>query len=135
MQRLVSQFGSQFYSEERIKLFYNEVSSLDAASWRAIVDRFIAEFRHAPILPEIREAISLEREKRWATEKRQHQKDAEDFFHTRYSNGEKGHIAETIKNRIMDKMDDSRWEKFMSDLERSAEPTSNQWIAPTPQVQ
>lgn len=121
LQRLTSQFGQTNYSEERVRLIFQEVSSLEVGQWKNIVDRLIAESRFPPLLPDIREAMSLEREKKWRHEKAQHQKDAEEFFVSAISNDEKTIMAQTIKDRMFNRIDDAQWEKFLADLNRATD--------------
>ena len=119
LQKLTNQFGAHVYSEDRVRLIFREVSFLPVSSWEKIVDKFLAESRIAPLLPEIREAIAIQREKLYAEEKARHQKDAEEFFASSLSNDEKSYLSETIKARMFNQVDDARWEKFLSDLNRA----------------
>jgi hypothetical protein len=80
MARLVAQFGSQAYSTERLKLFYRELQGTDVRVWERVVDTLLGEARYAPMLPEIREHVSRERERIHAREKLEHKRDSEDTW-------------------------------------------------------
>jgi hypothetical protein len=69
MDRLASNFRNA-YSPARQELIAKEVKDLSAPWWKRTVDRFIGEFRQAPLLPEIREAIAGERERLWDLQKK-----------------------------------------------------------------
>ena len=67
--RLAKQFSSAF-SEERVKLIWREVGQLSDEWFETLVDRFIGDLRQAPLLPDFREAASIERDRLWEIEKK-----------------------------------------------------------------
>jgi hypothetical protein len=69
MDRLISQFGKSAYSPARIELIAAEVKHMPGSWWKRTVDRFLGEFRQAPLMPEVREAIAKERERGWDAQK------------------------------------------------------------------
>jgi hypothetical protein len=62
MDRLSRTFRAA-YSEERTLLFYQTVRNMSVAWWKQTVDYWIGEFRHAPLMPELKEAVARERER------------------------------------------------------------------------
>jgi len=69
MVRLASTFGKAAYSDERIKLIFKAVERFSAAWWESAVDSMIAYSRQAPLMTEIGELISREREREWDKKK------------------------------------------------------------------
>ncbi len=63
MNRLVSQFGKGAYSTERSAVIWREVQHQSPEWWERTVNKFLGECRQAPLLPEIREALSRDRER------------------------------------------------------------------------
>jgi hypothetical protein len=71
MTRLTAAYGKSVYSEERAKLIWRAVESLSSAWWEKTVDEFIAYCRQAPLMDQIREKVSEERERIWGRQKHQ----------------------------------------------------------------
>lgn len=123
IQRLVSNFGRTAYSPERAILIWKEVSNLSSEWLENTVDRFIGEFRQAPLIQDFREAIAEERERIWKTEKRQHEKDAKDFWESSYHSDEIATICQTIRARMNGNLSDSDYSNFqamLKDVSKSA---------------
>lgn len=112
MNRLAGQFGAQAYGAERAKLIWEAVGTLNVASWKRIVDRLIGECDRAPLLPKMREMIAEEREHEWATEKREHSRDAQEGW-SRLSRGELHNVMETMRRRLMGGMKDDEYASFV----------------------
>lgn len=75
--RLVETYGKEAYATERCKLIWREVRDFDAAWWEQTVDHFIGDCRFPPLMPEIREKASFERERIYRTEKAAYRKQAD----------------------------------------------------------
>jgi hypothetical protein len=116
MNRLCTQFGKTAYSTERAALIWREVQHLDGAWWGKTVDRLLGECRQPPLLPEIREFISREREKTWMGEKKQGAEDAQNFFKTKFLPEDKKVICQTIIDRLRHKVPDNIWDNFLNGL-------------------
>ena len=95
MGRLIQQYGVASYSEARIKVIANEVKDFDVKWWRKAVDKFLGECRYAPLIPDIREAAALERERMYYTRKQEQSKQAEEFMDS-YSKETKRTICKEI---------------------------------------
>jgi hypothetical protein len=67
--RLTEQFGKGAYGTERAHIIWKAVKDLPDAWMEGVVDRFIGESRHAPLLPEFREEIAKERERNRSRER------------------------------------------------------------------
>lgn len=120
MNRLVTTFGKNAYGEERVKLIYRTVKDFDLGWWSKTVDDFIGYFRQPPLLTEVAEKASAERERRWADEKKQHAQDAKDFWEGTYHSDEIKGICMTIRSRIEGRVNDHDWGKFMNLLNAQA---------------
>lgn len=62
MSRLVEQWKGS-YSDARQRLIAQEVKHMPAGWWKRAVDSLLSECRQAPLLPEIRELMAIERER------------------------------------------------------------------------
>lgn len=71
MGRLIEQFGKGAYSQARVEIIWRSVRDMDAHWWSMQVDRFLGECRQAPLVPEIRDAVLLERNRAWQAKKQQ----------------------------------------------------------------
>lgn len=123
MNRLMEQFGKGNYSTERCKILWKEVQEYDATWFAGVIDKFIGESRHPPLMPDFREEISRERERLWRIEKRQHSEDAKSFFDCKFDNTEKSTICKTIIARMQGKVSDADYAKFVEVLESASKPT------------
>lgn len=119
MNRLVAQFGKTTYSSERTAMILREVRGIGAEQWEAIVDRFLGESRHAPLMPEIREAIAYVRERSWTNEKRENENDARRFAR-QFPMEEIGMICKGITERIRGEMDDQAFGNTLKILQGAA---------------
>ena len=81
--------------------------------WERFVDRALGECTQAPLMPAIREAMSIERERMRQRERSQERQDAEDFWSGRLMPEEKKQIVQTIKRRIMGQISNADYEAFM----------------------
>lgn len=113
LNRLSSAFGKNIYSDERSRLIWREVNTMSAAWWERFVDKAIGDSTHAPLLPQIRESLSLERERTRERERAQEKQDADDFWSGRLMPEEKKQIVHMIKRRIMGQVSDADYEAFM----------------------
>jgi len=109
MSRLVANFGDRNYSDERIKLFWREAEPLDITMWKRIVEKFIAECRYAPLLPELREAISVEREYQHEVNKRKYRQEAEEFMWGKLADDEISFAVSGIVKRMKNEMSEEDW--------------------------
>lgn len=119
MNRLVVQFGKGAYSQERVTLFWRELQSLSGEWWGRTVDSFLGECRQAPLMPEVREAASRERERIRQIQKQQESREAERFMSS-YGPEDVSMIAGTIKARIHGEVNEETWKDFRSGLESVA---------------
>lgn len=125
MNRLITQFGKSSYSTERIKLICREVRGLSALWFEKLVDQFIGECRHAPLLPEFREEIAKERERIHRIEKDSHAKDAEEFFDGIYMPEDKKTICQYIQKRLRGEISDADFEVFIKHLNHAGKGISH----------
>lgn len=63
MARLVEQFKGS-YSQARTELIWREVRDQSPGWWKKAVDTLLGDCRQAPLLPEVRTLVGVEREKR-----------------------------------------------------------------------
>lgn len=119
--RLIRVYGEPAYKTERTQLIWREMSSLPADSFCRVVDFLIAECRQPPMLKEFREAVSIEREKLHAKEKKDHTKDSWEFWkgsgQATASNEEQVWVFQAIRMRIKREMPDNDWSAFMKLIE------------------
>jgi hypothetical protein len=113
LNRLAQQFGKNAYGDERAKLIWREVNTMSAAWWERFVDKAIGYSMTPPLLPQIQESLSLERERTRERERAQEKQDAEDFWSGRLMPEEKKQIVHMIKRRIMGQVSDADYEAFM----------------------
>jgi hypothetical protein len=91
MDRLVDCFGAKNYPLSRLELIQGEVRGVGAQTWKRVVDKLIGECAFAPLLPQIREALAVERERAHNYERIERQREAE----TAWQSGEE--IRENMK--------------------------------------
>jgi hypothetical protein len=70
------------YGTERCKLIWKEVKDFDGMWWERTVDQLIGDFLKPPMLPEIREKASIERERVYRTNKERQRREAEGFYNS-----------------------------------------------------
>jgi len=116
MDKVSAQFGAQHYSPERLKLIYREVAWLSVEGWQRVCEYLIGESRFAPTLSEIREQIIKEREKIHEAEKREHRRDANEFWEA-VSGEDSEFFFGNIKKRIQGTMSDSDFDLYMRALQ------------------
>ncbi len=115
MTRLVNQFGSNSYSSERLKIFFRELHGVDVRVWERVVDTLLAESRFAPMLSDIREQVSKERERLAQMQKVEHRRDAEEFW-TALNQDEAEFVFKNLKRRISGEMGEQDFEAFQNIL-------------------
>lgn len=113
MSRLAETFPNA-YRDERRKLIWREVYQLPAQVWAKVVDYLIGDSRQPPMMPEIREAVSRERERSWQFKKREHQAQAQEFW---ASLEEYQTICPMIRD-CLDRQDESAWDALYRLIER-----------------
>jgi len=111
--RLKSSFGEKNYPAERIKILWDELRHQDAAWMNKVVTRLIGESRFPPLLPEFRDALAIQRERGWNTEKQQMARSASEAFRM-WESGECGMPSQTIRNRVLGLVSDEDWAAFVS---------------------
>lgn len=104
------------YNVERTKIFFDEARQLSASDFRDAVSNMIAECRAAPLLPELRDAISRVQEIKRNKEKILRAKDSEQFWDTRNKPEEAKLIIGTIKAYLEGKMPESEWQTFKKEI-------------------
>lgn len=109
--RLTSTFGKNAYGEERVLLIWREIKDLSDNWAEATVDKLIGEHRYAPLLPEFREEISKERERLWRVEKKQHAKEAKQFYSSYQADDIKTICAGIVK-RVKGDMSDGDFDNL-----------------------
>lgn len=114
MNRLAKAFPNA-YSDERIRLVWREIGSLEGSWLEKTVDRFIGEFRHAPLMPEFREAAAIERERVREIQKREEKQGAEAFM-SALSESETRGICEQIRRRLQGYTSDAEFNQFQNVL-------------------
>jgi hypothetical protein len=116
MSRLANQF-KQAYGDERVSLILREVGTLSGEWWARTVDQFIGYCRQAPLMPEIAEAASRERERLRQIEKRQEANDAKAFMRGAVGPDEIRVISQGILKRLSGGMSDADFTSFHKALE------------------
>lgn len=121
MQRLVSNFGKNSYPDEKARLIWGEVRDFQGSWLQRAVDRFIGDFRQAPLVQDFREAAAKERERSWSLQKKQHEQDAKDFYAGTYQPEEVRVICQFIIKRMQGGVSDEDWRNFITHLNTSAD--------------
>lgn len=114
--RLKNVYGEKAYANERVKVIFRAVQDMSGAWWARAVEQLIGTHRNPPMMPEIGELLSLERERNWSTEKRQHSQDAHGWGREYYGPEEKRVIFDTIQKRIAGQVPDESWDAFLKML-------------------
>ena len=109
------------YNVERTRIFFDEVRHLSAYDFRDAVSNMIAECRAAPLLPELREAISRIQEIKRNKEKILRAKDSEAFWETKNKPEEAKLIIGTIKAYLEGKMPEDQWQNFKKEIKEWAD--------------
>lgn len=118
MSRLIDQFGKHSYGTERVALVWEEVKEFNPQWFKKTVDKFIGEFRNAPLMPDFREEISKERERLWHLEKQRHSQDSREFWESSFLPEEEKWICKTIRDRLSRKISDEDFSQFQKLLNR-----------------
>lgn len=109
MDRLRNVFGDRAYSDERVKLIFRMVQHESSEFWVKAVDQLILSCRQPPLSTEIGELLSLERERKYFSEKQQHKQEADNWPEF-IPQEEKKMLFEAIRKRISGNMSDPDWE-------------------------
>lgn len=112
MGRLIEQFGKPVYSQARVALIWREVRDMTSFWWERTVDRLIGECRQAPLVPEVREEVSRERERNWAGEKAKNRNESLAAMKALFDGQMIESICKTIGDRIEGKVDDVVFQNF-----------------------
>jgi len=112
MDRLAEQFKNT-YSQARVELIWREVRDFDAYWWGRLVDKLLGECRHSPLLPEIREAMSIERERSWSRQKQHNAQEAREFFLIADDTEARKSTLATILRRVQGRVPDDEWKQFV----------------------
>ncbi len=100
LNRLSGQFKNA-YGTERAKLVWNEVKDFDARWFSDLVDQFIGELAHAPLLPAFREAAAKERERLYKIRAQREEREAKNVM----SGGSiQGDDAKTVFGMLIKRM-------------------------------
>lgn len=96
MDRLASTYGKHAYPEERTAQIWAEVQHFDASWFEQAVGKLIGDFRHAPMLSDIREFASRERERLREVEKRTEKNETVRALRGAFSTSDIGMIMQTM---------------------------------------
>lgn len=107
MMRLINQFGKAAYPAERSQIIWSTVRYLPGDWWRRSVDKWIGECRQAPLMPEIREEMSSERERDWSNEKRENARQATQAMRSMFGPEDTAMLCKGIRERISGRQSDS----------------------------
>jgi hypothetical protein len=114
------------YVPSLIELIWREVKELPDSWLTKTIDDLIGNSRQAPLLPDFRERISLERERGWRSEKEQYVREAKELFRGTLLPEEQNIIFQTIVKRVNGRLSDQDWSCFLKGLDLLAKtPTSN----------
>lgn len=120
--RLKETYGDKIYNDERLAILWHEVGSYSNEIWERAISELIASHQKAPLLPEIRKSIALQRERAYAHEKSRHTMESRRAVESNFfPKEEEAHIAATIQLRLQGRVSDSDWDQFMT-LLRNAIP-------------
>lgn len=119
VERLRGTYGKAAYGDDRVKLIWREVMQFSDKWFEGIIDELIGVSKYAPLLPEIREFASKERERLRAIAKREEANDAKEFFSS-YGTEDIKLLAQTIKARISGHVGDENWKGFVKGLDHVA---------------
>jgi hypothetical protein len=123
MDRLANQWRNT-YAQDRVTRIWNEVQSLPGGWWERAVDEFLDDSRQAPLMSQIRESASRERERLRASQKQKESNEAEKFMSS-YAGEDVRMIAGTIRARIDGRKEgsvsDETWKSFIGGLQDVAE--------------
>lgn len=114
VKRLRAVFGDKAYPDERVVTFWDAVRDMEGYWFKKRVTDWVGSAK-PPMLPEIREAVALERERLWSLKKSQHSAEASESFRL-YESGECGEIAQAIARRSRGEMSDQDWDAFMRSM-------------------
>lgn len=116
MDRMSAVFGP--YHPERSKIIWSEVKEFAAEEWRKIIDAFVSENRYQPTITEIREKLSLVRERVYLNQKRVQAQEAKEFFMIANDDQMRGSILQTIIKRMQGCVADDVWDNFVNGLNK-----------------
>ena len=120
--RLKDTYGDRVIADERVKLIWKEIPDQFSDYWFvSTIDAMISCLRQAPMVSDFREAIAKERERLWSLEKREHEANAQEFWHSSYSDEDKQMLFGMIKKRMLGGVPDNEWDQFVKMLNAVAD--------------
>lgn len=122
MLRLIANYGKPSYSAERCALIWRDTMGLDAKLFERIVDGFISDAKFAPLGNDFREAMAKERERANYTEKRQHEKDAKEFYSI-FQAEDIQTLCKAIQKKCAGEMGDAEYASFVKNLKNVVDTT------------
>lgn len=119
--RLVQVFGDKAFPSERVNIIWKEVKSISHPAFEKMINFFVGEFRHPPVLSDFLKFMSQLREQAVFRDKEQLRQDSRDFWAGTYHDDEVKYITGMIKKRMMGQVTDEEYDSFKKDLLRAAE--------------
>jgi hypothetical protein len=119
MNRLREQWRSA-YSDARIALIWREVQHMSPQTWSGLVDRFLGEATHAPLIPAIREAMAKDREYQAEQDRVKNKRETETAMRALFDADIIGSICKTISDRIEGNVPDETFSSFRKGIQKLA---------------
>lgn len=118
--RLKDVYGDKSYPDTRVYLIMREVSSISEKAFEQIIDQCISDHRFPPMLADMREKISLARERQRDLDRVSESNTFQRIRNEKYTI--EGHdqqmICNTILRRITTGMPDVEWNSFLKLLDQ-----------------
>lgn len=119
MSRLVEQFGKSVYSPSRVQLIWKSVKDFSDEWWETTVDQFIGYSRQPPLMAEIAEFTSRERERLWKAEKEEHSQDAKKFIES-FGLEDIGSICQAIVAKVKNEISEESFTSVVGSMRSAA---------------
>jgi hypothetical protein len=100
--RLRDNYGDRYFSDEKLRIFFNEVKTFSSSWFEQAVTKVIATKNMAPTISDFWEEIAKERERVYAIQKSQNSRDAKEGWNNfqqgygNISNESKAHMCKAI---------------------------------------
>ncbi len=105
------------YPEERIKMIFQEISDLPISWMIKMCDQFIGACRHAPLVPEFRDAANLYRKNKNTQPPAQGGANFASDDESIFSEADTRMMFEMIRRKMYGGVSDSEWESFKDYVE------------------
>jgi hypothetical protein len=123
IERLSDQWPAA-YSRERSAVLWNHLKNIPEEDFKYVVDELLGTARHAPLLKEFNDQLSIRRERSSERDKKQYAQEAKTFFKDQVISNDPqmiGTMCSLIRKRMRNAVGDQEWTSFLTGITKLAE--------------